>query len=341
MTDSARLERGYRRLLACYPQPFRREQADEVLAVLMAGAQPGQRRPGLAEAADVLKSALRMRLRPARCGPGDGAWSDGLALFSVAAPLLVLAVAVLEVALPYRPPQTPQVTRALGSNFQIGGLSLLHFSGFLVALGGLAVIAALVLLGLRRLALAAITASAVYWWVASYWIPYPLQLLCTSVFMLEVAALIASPGPRRGRALLTRGQGAVVLLAAAAVQASTLLYEAASPPMPFLAPGSSATVYLVTSVVLAVAAAGLAVAVKMNRYFLLLLAAMFYPYVMEVAFPATSTDSDLIGHPTPAHLAVLFLPPLLTACAVLLTAVTPPRYRVVFRAPDPGKPPLT
>jgi hypothetical protein len=181
----------------------------------------------------------------------------------------------------------------------------------------------------------------VYWWVASYWIPYPLQLLCTSVFMLEVATLIASPGPRRGRALLTRGQGAVVLLAAAAVQASTLLYEAASPPMPFLAPGSSATVYLVTSVVLAVAAAGLAVAVKMNRYFLLLLAAMFYPYVMEVAFPATSTDSDLIGHPTPAHLAVLFLPPLLTACAVLLTAVTPPRYRVVFRAPDPGKPPLT
>jgi hypothetical protein len=45
MTDPASLERGYRRLLAWYPQPFRREQAEEVLAVLMAGARQGQRRP--------------------------------------------------------------------------------------------------------------------------------------------------------------------------------------------------------------------------------------------------------------------------------------------------------
>jgi hypothetical protein len=96
----------------------------------------------------------------------------------------------------------------------------------------------------------------------------------------------------------------------------------------------------VISVVLAVAAAGLAVALKVNRYFLLLLAAMFYPYVMQLAFPSTSSSSNLIGHPTPAHLAVLYLPPLLAACAVLITAVTPLRSRVL-RSPDPGKPRLT
>jgi hypothetical protein len=57
------------------------------------------------------------------------------------------------------------------------------------------------------------------------------------------------------------------------------------------------------SVVLAVVAASLAVVLKMNRYFLLLLAAMFYPYVMQLAFPTTSSDTNLIGHPTPGHLA--------------------------------------
>jgi hypothetical protein len=38
MTESTGLERRYRRLLAWYPRPFRREQEEEVLAVLMAGA---------------------------------------------------------------------------------------------------------------------------------------------------------------------------------------------------------------------------------------------------------------------------------------------------------------
>ena len=38
MTDQADLERGYRRLLAWYPREFRRENGQEILAVLMAGA---------------------------------------------------------------------------------------------------------------------------------------------------------------------------------------------------------------------------------------------------------------------------------------------------------------
>jgi len=64
MTDSASLERGYRRLLACYPRAFRRENEEEILAVLMACAQDGQQRPSLAASADLLKGAVRMRLRP-------------------------------------------------------------------------------------------------------------------------------------------------------------------------------------------------------------------------------------------------------------------------------------
>lgn len=64
MNDSARLERGYQRLLTWYPQVFRDKHEEEVLTVLMASARPGQRRPGLAASVDLIRSALGMRLRP-------------------------------------------------------------------------------------------------------------------------------------------------------------------------------------------------------------------------------------------------------------------------------------
>ena len=64
MTDHEHLERAYRRLLAWYPRKFRHENEQEILAVLIAGAPPGQRRPGLAEAADLIRSGLWLRLWP-------------------------------------------------------------------------------------------------------------------------------------------------------------------------------------------------------------------------------------------------------------------------------------
>jgi hypothetical protein len=64
MTDQENLERGYRRLLAWYPPAFRRENEEELVAVLMACAPEGQRRPGLAASADLIRSGLWMRLVP-------------------------------------------------------------------------------------------------------------------------------------------------------------------------------------------------------------------------------------------------------------------------------------
>jgi hypothetical protein len=63
-TDSQRLERGYRRILACYPRTLRRESEEEILAVLMATAREGQRRVGLAESANLIRGALRMHRGP-------------------------------------------------------------------------------------------------------------------------------------------------------------------------------------------------------------------------------------------------------------------------------------
>jgi hypothetical protein len=60
MTGPSRLERGYRRVLACYPKAFRRESEEEILAVLLATAAEGQRRVGLAESADLIRGAVRM-----------------------------------------------------------------------------------------------------------------------------------------------------------------------------------------------------------------------------------------------------------------------------------------
>jgi hypothetical protein len=63
MTDDPDLERRYRRLLALYPAAFRREHEQEILSVLMAGAEQRQRWPRLAEVADLFRSATSMRLR--------------------------------------------------------------------------------------------------------------------------------------------------------------------------------------------------------------------------------------------------------------------------------------
>jgi len=68
MSESAGLERRYLRLLACYPQAFRREHEQEILGVLMAGADEGQQRPRPGEALNLIKHALWMRLGRSRGG---------------------------------------------------------------------------------------------------------------------------------------------------------------------------------------------------------------------------------------------------------------------------------
>ena len=57
-------------MLACYPQAFRRENEEEIIGVLLSTAQEGQQRFGLAESFDLIRGAVRMRLRPAHGRPG-------------------------------------------------------------------------------------------------------------------------------------------------------------------------------------------------------------------------------------------------------------------------------
>jgi hypothetical protein len=69
MSNSADLERRYRRLLAFYPKAFRDQHEQEVLSVLMAGAVEGQRRPRAAESADLLRNAILAHLHHMKLHP--------------------------------------------------------------------------------------------------------------------------------------------------------------------------------------------------------------------------------------------------------------------------------
>jgi hypothetical protein len=86
------LERGYRRLLACYPPAFRRENEEEMLGVLLACARDGQQRPGLAESADLVKGALRLRLWPAPRPPRTVQTAVALMCAGVAAKVAFLII---------------------------------------------------------------------------------------------------------------------------------------------------------------------------------------------------------------------------------------------------------
>lgn len=82
------LESRYRRLLALYPRSYRATHEDEMLGVLLAAASPGQRRPSMRDAIDLLGGAARVRLRRLRSLDSD--WSDALAVVAVLAPILML-----------------------------------------------------------------------------------------------------------------------------------------------------------------------------------------------------------------------------------------------------------
>jgi hypothetical protein len=96
MTTAAGLERGYRRLLRCYPPSYRCGHEEEILGVLMAAAQPGQRRPSVRESLDLLWSALKIRMRTTLRGADSQPWAAALALVGVLLPLLMLLLKLTE-----------------------------------------------------------------------------------------------------------------------------------------------------------------------------------------------------------------------------------------------------
>jgi hypothetical protein len=179
----------------------------------------------------MLPGAARIRLRPGGAlsdGPG---WRDALAVYSIAAPLLVLISTLIGWL----------AAELEWTSIGLGGLTmmppglysarLLVTTSTWVAIGGQGLVAVLGLLGLRRWAAAAAAISALYLGITAVLQLYtplsagiPISLLYIPFALVapisETVALLASPGPRRGRQLMRRREWA--LLAAGSAVAAAL-----------------------------------------------------------------------------------------------------------------------
>jgi hypothetical protein len=328
----AELERRYRRLLRLYPREFRASRGAEMLGVLMASARDGQTRPAPGDAADIVRGSLLMRLR----GPRGG-WAPALAAFALLAPLFLVLTDILQVAVPYQESQAAwenriRAAKAAGAalppemlhRIHDGGIGLLSLQGFLVFAGGHVIVAAAVLAGRRRTALAALLVAAVAdfgnWahLTSFHVLPGSLAtlLLTASVFLLEAFAL-AVADLRAARRLVTWRHAATVLLLAGAVQAWSLAADSSAE-----SPRSFANAYMVTGLVLAAIAVAMPLVLGLGWRFSLLSAAVCYPCALGVSFiylPSFTIVSTKTA---------LYLPPLLVAC---WSAARTVRSRVVTR----------
>jgi hypothetical protein len=314
----AELERRYRRLLRLYPREFRARRGAEMLGVLMASARAGQTRPAPGDVADIVGGSLLMRLR----GPRGG-WASALAAFALLAPLFLVLTDILLVAVPYWESQAAWENRirsakAAGAalppelleRFHDGGIGLLSQPGFLVFAGGHVIVAAAVLAGLRRTALAALLVAAVVdfgnWAHLTSFHVLPgsltMLLLTGAVFLLEAFAL-AVADPRAARRLVTWRHAATVLLLAGAVQAWSFAADSSAE-----SPRSLANAYMITGFVLAVTAVALPLVLGLGWRISLLPAAVCYPCALGVTFIYMASFSIV-----PTKVA-LYLPPLLVAC---------------------------
>ena len=281
--EASPLARGYRRLLACYPAWYRRLHEEEMLAVLMTETPRGKRRPGIAEAADLLWGALRIRCQPSRTGGAEPAWRDALAVLSVIVPLIVLGRSVVIETRPllFMPPR-----ELFADGFP---LWLLNGLAMPLALG------ALVPLALWRRRLAALAGAGLLIWLVS---DLPGQAVGIAVGDAPLAlaaglltvALAASRGPRRGLQILTWKHAAVVLVA------TTLVWTRVIPMDP-------AARLAVRLIVIAVIGAGMALTSSRGRWLVLLLAIPAYPLLLFIG----------LSHFPPGFRASLALQPLMAA----------------------------
>ncbi|WP_242908984.1 hypothetical protein [Actinomadura terrae] len=217
------LERRYRRLLACYPAEHRAAHGEEMLDVLLSAARPGQTRPAVADAADLLYGAARIRLRRLGAGGKASPWPGAFAITGFLAIYLLLAEGLRFMV---NAPYWVVVLPGPGDMGQpLRRTIALHFGTAPYWLAW-AVIAVLAWRGRRRAA--AIGACAVIgaqFVLALYgtfaydlpwaWLGLSLAGSPLALALLATASLLVSPGPVHGARLL----GHTYVLGAGAVAA--------------------------------------------------------------------------------------------------------------------------
>ena len=338
------MEKRYRRLLALYPKDHRREHAEEMVGVLLAADGDTQvRAPNpvawalrfgqrTADSADLIGGALRIRGRMAlnrlqrtrwlAWTVRDQRWSDALAVVSVIAPLLLLVAALTE----FRIPQA--VASSLTGHPHWGLTASLGLADLPMAAGAPGV-TLLVFLRLRRLAglgalataIGQIAAGAVpaFAGYADPAVAFTVLLSCTAA-----AALLLSPGPDRGLALLTRSGTALVGAGALILGGFSVGGDVwfGSAPQRFDDFGGKVAGLpadlLIAAVLVSVAAACLRAPVSRRVLALLAIPVIPYAFLWQEKLAV-----DLFGQPgdgsaiIPSSIPMLYLPPLLLASLIL------------------------
>lgn len=308
------LARSYRQLLACYPAWYRRIHEEEMLAVLMTGAPQGKRRPGIAEAADLLWGALRIRCQPLRPRGGESDWRDALAVVSVIAPLIIVVSVVISDA------QILLFTPAPLRGPLAQGLLPWALRGLAAPLA----VAALVPLALRMRRVAALACAGLLILIVS---SQHGDLVIGEASMitaigLQAVALAASAGPRRGLQIL-RWKYAVVVITAILLACTGVISTALMPRLILLA--------LITAVV--------ALTSSLGRWLLLLLAIPLYPLFVFGAPPFSQGFGwgyglDFLPFPAVAYVACYLPPAALAVLAVVAARRASSRSARPCGAPD-------
>jgi hypothetical protein len=288
MSETEGLERGYRRLLAWYPAWHRHAHGEEMVGVLMAAAPGGKRRPGLAEAINVVWAGLLIRLRPRTAALPGGDWRDALAAFSVAAPI-ALTAQLLAGGLAGTVISGTGGLGAAGTLLAPGdSLGSVAIAAVMSAYYGLGLALPLVLLRLRRVA-ALISALGTLYFALTCAQELRFDLLYGTragyldtfslfAYAAETAALLGSSGPRRGLQILTWRAWALTLAAAAAAGVAWFAYSFSASRLvagyPHLAAVLAAGAVAVAA--LAVIVGGVTARSVLGRRVLLLFAVVLY-----------------------------------------------------------------
>jgi hypothetical protein len=343
-TTDSRIEKRYRRLLALYPKDHRREHAEEMVGVLLAADGDTQVRAPkpvawalrfgqhTADSADLIGGALRIRGRMVlnrlrrthwlSWTVRDQRWSDALAVVSVVAPLLLLVAALTE----FRIPQA--VASSITGHPHWGVTATLGLADLPMAAGAPGV-TLLVFLRLRRLAglgalataIGQVAAGAVpaFAGYADPAVAFTVLLSCTTA-----VALLFSPGPDRGLALLTRSGTALVGVGALILGGFSVggdVWFGSGPARIDDLGGKVAGVpadLLIATVLVSVAAACLRAPVSRRVLALLAIPVIPYAFLWQEKLAV-----DLFGQPgggsaiIPSSIPLLYLPPLLLACLIL------------------------
>ncbi len=320
MSLQEELARRYRQRLALYPRAYRREHEEEMLAVLLEGARPGQEFPRVAESLDLIWGALRMRLRLGQVYRGN-IGSDALAAFSLLAPFLLAGpvIATLILHLVHGPPAPgPHFRERFPVLSEIYYARIAAARGVNLAMAGEVAVAIAVVLRLRRLALAVITVVLALWILDARYSFTSLDTfdgLFLTCYGLEATALIASPGPRRGLQLLSWKSGTVLAAAAAALTVTwtltmRLTYGSA------VTSGGDAEVNGLAALALVILAAGVFLFSHLWRYVVVLFAGMLCPCVIYLGWV-----TGAVFVPTQAQaLTAQYLPPAVALCAIVAVA---------------------